>query len=177
MAQESAQDLIRAYLQDAIAAEKNFETQLRAFSKEGDDPVAQAMFSAHADETRLQYEKLEARLEAIGGSTSAVKTMLAHMIGMMPKTAQIGHEKEERTVQNLMMAYTVENGEVAMYEAMATVAQAAGDFGTEQLARSIQQEERETAQKVWHHLPIAAREAFSRIVGIAAAPEQQRRAS
>ena len=80
---------------------------------------------------------------------------------MMPKAAQIGHEKEERTVQNLIMAYTVENAEVAMYEALATVAQAAGDFGTEQLARTIQQEERETAEKVWQHLPIAARVAFA----------------
>src|SRR3954469_16407079 len=164
MGQESAQDLIRAYLQDAIAAEKNFETQLRAFAQEGDDPVAQAMFAAHADETRLQYSKLEARLEAIGGRSSAIKTMLAHMIGMMPKAAQIGHEKEERTVQNLMMAYTVENAEVAMYESLATVAQAAGDFGTEQLARTIQQEERETAEKVWRHLPVATREAFARVV-------------
>jgi ferritin-like metal-binding protein YciE len=177
MAQESAKELIRAYLQDAIAAEKNFETQLRAFSKEGDDAVAQAMFSAHAEETRLQYGKLEARLEAIGGSSSAMKTMLAHMMGMMPKAAQIGHEKEERTVQNLIMAYTVENAEVAMYEAMATVAQAAGDFGTEQLARSIQQEERETAQKIWQHLPVAAREAFARVVGIAVTSEYERRAS
>jgi len=177
MAQESAQELIRAYLEDAIAAEKNFETQLRTFSKEGDDPVAQAMFSTHADETRLQYEKLEVRLEVIGGRSSAIKTMLAHMIGMMPKAAQIGHEKEERTVQNLMMAYTVEHAEVAMYEALATVAQAAGDFGTEQLARAIQQEERETAEKVWLHLPVAAREAFARVVGIAQSSENYRRAS
>ena len=31
------------------------------------------MFSAHADETRFQYEILEARLEVIGGSSSAMK--------------------------------------------------------------------------------------------------------
>jgi ferritin-like metal-binding protein YciE len=174
---ESAQELIRAYLEDAIAAEKNFETQLRGFAKEGDDTVAQSMFAEHADETHRQYEMLEARLQAIGGSSSGLKTMLAHMLGMMPKTAQLGHEKEERTVQNLMMAYTVENAEIAMYEALATVADAAGDFGTAHLARSIQQEERQTAEKVWQHLPVAARTAFARVVGISADSENYRRAS
>ena len=75
------------------------------------------------------------------------------------------------------MAYTVENAEVAMYEALATVAQAAGDFGTEQLARSIQQEEMETAQKVWQHLPTAARAAFARVVGVSETSENYRKAS
>jgi ferritin-like metal-binding protein YciE len=135
------------------------------------------MFSTNADETRLQYKKVDARFEVTGGRSLAVKTMLADMIGMVPKAAQIGHEKEERTVQNLMMAYSVEHAEVAMYEALATVAQAAGDFGTEQLACAIQQEERETAQKVWQHLPVAAREAFAPVVGIAQTSENYRRAS
>lgn len=168
-------ELIRAYLEDAIAAEKNFETQLRAFAKEGDDATAQSMFAQHADETRVQYDRLQARLNALGGSPSGLKSMLAHMIGMLPKAAQIGHEKEERTVQNLMMAYTVECSEMAMYEALATVARSAGDVETEQLARSIQDEERATAEKVWAHLPVAARIAFNRVAG--GDVEQYRRAS
>src|SRR5690349_5834212 len=101
--------------------------------------------------------------------------MLAHMMGMLPKAAQVGHGKEEQTVQNLMMAYTVECSECAMYEALATVARQAGDVETEELARSIQQEERATADKVWAHLPIAARIAFNRVTG--GASEMRRRAS
>jgi ferritin-like metal-binding protein YciE len=171
----TATELIRAYLEDAIAAERNFETQLRAFAKEGDDPVAQSLFSEHADETRVQYDRLQARLNALGGSPSGFKSMLAHMIGMLPKAAQIGHEKEERTVQNLMMAYTVECSETAMYEALATVARQAGDMETETLARTIQQEERTTGDKIWAHLPVASRIAFNRIVGDST--EHYRRAS
>ncbi len=101
--------------------------------------------------------------------------MLASMIGMLPKAAQIGHEKEERTVQNLMMAYTVECSEMAMYEALATAARQAGDAETEQLARSIQAEEKATAEKIWAHLPVASRIAFNRVVGMD--PETYRRAS
>src|SRR4051794_15929646 len=171
----TATELMRAYLEDAIAAEKNFETQLRAFAKEGDDTVAQQLFAHHADETRVQYDRLQARLNALGGSPSGFKSMLAHMIGMLPKAAQIGHEKEERTVQNLMMAYTVECSETAMYEALATVARQAGDMETETLARTIQQEERTTGDKIWAHLPVASRIAFNRIVGDST--EHYRRAS
>jgi ferritin-like metal-binding protein YciE len=171
----TAKELLRAYLEDAIAAERTFETQLREFAKEGDDATAQAMFSRHADETRVQYDRLQARLNALGGSVSGFKTMLAHIFGMLPKTAQIGHFKEERTAQNLMIAYTVECSEMAMYESLATVAGQAGDVETEQLARTIQQEEKETAEKIWAHLPVAARVAYHRVVGTD--PETYRRAS
>jgi ferritin-like metal-binding protein YciE len=160
---ETSTDVIKRYLQDAIAAEKSFETQLQGFAKEGDDEAAKSAFHQHALETRQQYERLTARLEALGGSTSATKSLLAHLFGLSPKAAQIGHEEQERTTQNLMMAYAVENSEVAMYEAMITVAEAAGDSETASLARSIQQEEEATAEKVWNLLPNAAVTAFRRV--------------
>ena len=160
---ETSVDVIKRYLEDAIAAEKSFETQLDGFAKEGDNPAAQSAFRLHAVETKRQYERLTARLEALGGSPSGAKSFLAHVFGLAPKTAQIGHEKEERTTQNLMMAFAVENSEMAMYEALATVAEAAGDGITAMLAREIQQEEQATAQKVWKLLPSAASEAFMRV--------------
>jgi len=160
---ETSVDVIKRYLEDAIAAEKSFETQLEGFSKEGDNVAAQTAFSTHAQETRVQYQKLTARLEALGGSPSGAKSFLAHVFGLAPKTAQIGHEKEERTTQNLMMAFAIENSELAMYEALATVAEAAGDGITAMLAREIQAEEKATAEKVWKLLPSAASEAFDRV--------------
>jgi ferritin-like metal-binding protein YciE len=137
MADTNAADIIKRYLEDAIAAEKSFETQLQGFSKEGDDPLAQEAFRQHALETKDQYERLTARLESLGGSTSGAKSLLAHIFNMTPQTAKLGHEKEERTTQNLMMAFAVENSECAMYEALATVAEAGGDSQTARLAREI----------------------------------------
>ena len=156
-------DVIKRYLQDAIAAEHSFETQLQGFAKEGDDEAAKSAFHQHALETRQQYERLTARLEALGGSTSTAKSFLAHIFGLSPKTAQLGHEAEERTTQNLMMAYAVENSEIAMYESLITVAEAAGDTETAALAREIQQQEKLTAEKVWSLLPNAAVTAFRRV--------------
>jgi len=174
---ETSVDVIKRYLEDAIAAEKSFETQLQGFSKEGDDPVAQSLFQQHAAETRRQYERLTARLEALGGSPSGAKSLLAHIFGLTPKTAQIGHEKEERTTQNLMMAFAVESSEMAMYEALATVATAAGDTVTANLAREIQTEEKTTAEKVWNQIASSAQQAYTRITTAAAATDTRRSAT
>ncbi len=160
---ETSRDLIKRYLEDAIAAEKSFETQLDAFAKEGDNSAVKAAFAHHSLETKSQYQRLEARLESLGGSASAAKSFLAHLFGMAPQTAKIGHEKEERTTQNLMIAFAIENSELAMYEALATVAEAAGDGTTALLAREIQAEEKAAAEKVWKLLPISANDAFIKV--------------
>ena len=163
MDNQEPREIIQRYLQDAIAAEKSFETQLRGFAKEGDDDLVKSMFAQHADETRDQYEALESRLKALGGDTSTMKSVMAHMFNMAPKAATVGHEKEERTTQNLMMAFAVENSEIGMYECLAATASAAGDRETESLARRIQNQERETAEKIWRELPRVAVTAFERI--------------
>src|SRR3954452_14513362 len=129
--QQTGNDVIRRYLEDAIAAERSFETQLEGFAREGDDEEVKAVFAVHSTETRRQYERLTARLEELGGSPSTTKGFLAHIFGLTPKTAQVGHEPEERTTQNLIIAVTVENSECAMYGALAAAVEPAGDDATE----------------------------------------------
>ena len=160
---ESPNKIMQRYLEDAIAAEKSFETQLQAFSKEGDQEEAKQLFAQHAVETKQQYQMLTNRLEALGGSTSAMKGFLATVFGVAPKAAQIGHDESERVTQNLMMAYAVENSEVAMYEAMAVAASQAGDTETEQLARTIQKQEQQTADKVFAMIPVMSRRSYDKL--------------
>jgi ferritin-like metal-binding protein YciE len=157
---KAAESVLARYLEDAIAAEKSFETQLTGFSEEVEDSTVQALFRQHADETKQQYTLLTERLKELGGSTSAMKSFLAHVFNFAPKIAQVGHDKYERQTQDLMMAYAVENAEVAMYESLAQAAQIAGDTRTEQLARQIQQQEKQTAEKVWAQIAPAARRAM-----------------
>ena len=165
MADHNSRDIIQRYLQDAIAAENTFESQLRGMAKEGDDPTEHALFQQHAEETRSQIDRLTARLAALGESPSTMKSFMAHMFAFAPKTAQIGHDEAERVTQNLMMAYAVEHSEIAMYESLATVAAAAGDQITASLAREIQTEEMRTAEKIWAMIPSAATTSLSKLVG------------
>lgn len=93
-----------------------------------------------------------------------MKSFLANMFGLAPKTAQIGSDESERVTQNLIMAFSVENSEVAMYEALALAAATGGDAETEQLARTIQKQEQETADKIWALLPVVAERSYRKAV-------------
>ncbi len=164
MADNSTKDIICRYLKDAIAAENSFESQLRGFANEGDDPAVRQLFEQHADETRIQHQQLTARLEALGESPSTMKSMMAHMFNFAPKSASLGHDEAERQTQNLMIAYAVENSEVAMYESLATTAEAVGDTVTAQLARQIQSQEEATAKKVWQFIAPSARRSLEKLM-------------
>ena len=160
---ERPDEILKRYLQDTIAAERSFESQLRTFAREADDPQLQRLFAEHAEETRRQHEQLSARLEEIGGSPSAAKSFLAHLYGIAPRAGQLAQDQSERATQDLIIAFAVENSEIAMYEALAVAAMAAGDSETEQLARRIQEQERITADKVWRMLGPAARRSFDKL--------------
>ena len=161
---QNERDVIIRYLQDAIAAERAFETQLRGFANEGDEPEVRQMFAKHADETRTQHQLLSERLNSLGATPTGMKGLLANMLGLAPKAAQIGYDESERVTQNLIMAFSVENSEVAMYETLALAAAQAGDRETEQLARAIQKQEQETAEKIWALLPAVAERSYRKLV-------------
>jgi ferritin-like metal-binding protein YciE len=136
----------------AAAAEKAMYESLAAAGAQAGDADVESLARTLQHETKAQYEQLTSRLHALGGSTSAFKSILAHIFNVAPKIAQAGHDPFERLTQNLMMAYAVENAEVAMYEALAEACRTAGDTETERLALSIQQQEKATAEKVWAQL-------------------------
>ncbi len=164
MAIRGREILIR-HLQNAVAAERNFADLLNTFSKTGAQEDVQEMFAGLADKARSQSERLEGRLQALGGDPSVAKSMMAHVFGYAPAVAQLGHEPEEKNAQHLMMTYAAAAGETAMYEALAAVAAEAGDVETERLARELQDEEREDHQTAWDMLPASALDAFRAVTG------------
>jgi ferritin-like metal-binding protein YciE len=167
MSNQTPKKVLQRYLEDVIAAEKSFESQLRTMATEGDYAPAKQVFATHASETKSQHERLTARLEQLGGTPSSVKTAMAHVFNFAPKTAQIGHTASEKTSQNIIMGFTVENSEVATYEALATVAAAAGDTVTEKLAREIQEEERRASNSLWHLIAPSCQIAFREVASAA----------
>jgi ferritin-like metal-binding protein YciE len=173
---DNSTDLIRLYLQDALAAESSFESQLRSFANDGDDEEVQSFFALHADQTRFQYDRLFARLQELNGTPSGLKTFLADALGFAPKTAQAVHSPEERIVQNLIAAFSIEHAECAIYESLATVARTANDAATESLARQIQAEEREASTKVWRFIPSRAKIAFNTLTAGEIDPSVETRA-
>jgi ferritin-like metal-binding protein YciE len=160
MQTSDAREVIKDYLQDAIAAERSFETQLRAFAEDASHRSdVRELFERHADETRDQHVALTERLRELNGAPSGVRSALACMFTAAPAAPGDGDAPEAKITQDLMITFAVENSEVAMYESLATVASAAGDGVTENLARRIQHQERATAEKIWQHIAPSARRA------------------
>lgn len=144
---------VNRYLQDAIAAEKSFEAQLRTFAGETRLPQASDLFLFHAGETRAQYELLTSRLQTLGGAVSDWRSPLAHAFDKQPRPAR---SEEERTTLDLILAFAMENAEVAMYETLRIAAGMAGDTMTVSIVERLQVQEQQAAEKIWKLIGVAA---------------------
>ena len=162
---ESSADVIKRYVADAIAGGKSLETRLEEFSKEASSEAVRAVFHQHALKMKEQAERWTARLNGLEGNAPLAKGFRAFIFGLTPRHASLGSEKEESTAQRLALVYAAENSAVAVYESLATMAEAAGDTETAQLASSIQSEEQAMAQEIWKLLPVAALEAYQQATG------------
>jgi ferritin-like metal-binding protein YciE len=149
------------YLEEAIAAEARSEAQSRGFAREGDDEDVRAAFARHAEDARLQQERLAQRLQELGGRLSERKSFLDQVLEGTPKLAESGGLQEEHTLQNLIVGFTTKKAECAMYEALAVTAEAAGDAATACLARDSQKEEAAAAEQLWHFLPSRSKIAYN----------------
>ncbi len=152
---DAQQAALMDYLEDTIAAEQNFENLLRTFGQATADQELTQFFGKMAVKAQSQHQRLTERLRALGGTPSGAKTVLAKALSAAP--AQTSPEK---AAQNLMMVYSAAAAELAMYEALASAAEEAGDSETEALARRLQAEEREDFEQIWQALPSTALVAF-----------------
>ncbi len=155
-----SKDVIVRYLQDAEAAERNFEDALAAFSKIGDQAPVKDALANMSKKAKTQHERLEIRLKQLGETPSKAKSALAHTLAFAPTVAQLGHEPGEKNTQHLMITVAAAAAEMAMYESLAAVAQAAGDNQTLQLARELQREEHDDYDVAWGLLNQSALASF-----------------
>jgi ferritin-like metal-binding protein YciE len=158
------QEVIVRYLEDAEAAERNFEDTLKVFSNTGEQNAVKSMFEAASRKAKTQHERLEARLRELGGSPSTAKSLVAHVLAMAPTMAQLGHEGAEKNTQHLIACIAAASAEMAMYESLASVAAAAGDTKTESLARELQKEEKDDYDQSWMLLRPSALSAFETVL-------------
>jgi ferritin-like metal-binding protein YciE len=126
---------------------------MRRFAAETTLPQARELFLVHADETRLQYELLTSRLQSLGGTKSESASPLAYAFDRLPRPA---HPEEERTTLDLILAFAMENAEVAMYEALRITAGMAGDTMTASIVERIQMQEQQAAENIWKLIAVAA---------------------
>jgi len=146
-------EVIAEYLNDSISAERSFETQFRSCSKDGDDSEVQSYFESSAARAAAHTQALENRLSALNATEHRGSSLIAEVLAMAPKAAQMGHIAEERIAQNLIKGFSLSKSACAMYRALHSVALLARDEQTAELASQLALEEESAAEQFWHYLP------------------------
>jgi ferritin-like metal-binding protein YciE len=139
------------YLEDAIATERSVESQLNSVASEGDDDDVKTLLAEAANQARVYADRLAAEFGEPNAST--LKTAAANAIAAMPRLAQAGHIQEERTVQNLIAAYTMQMAACGMYRAIEAAAGVAGTASLAQFAVEASAAKSRLAAKLFHLIP------------------------
>jgi ferritin-like metal-binding protein YciE len=157
---EAHPTLVIAYLEDAVAAEHSFESQIKSFVKRAEQqPEAQpacTLFTEHAKATREDFEHLTRRLQSLGAEPSALKGFFAEVFNAAPKFAGTGHDPNEQLTQDLITLFAIANAQVAICRELQNVAHATEDDTTEALAIAIAQNNQAAADKAWAEIEPAA---------------------
>jgi ferritin-like metal-binding protein YciE len=137
---------LNKYLADAHAVEAQAIELLERAPGIVDDPELSRIFEEHLAETREHQELVKARLDARGGSPSALKDLAM-------KSGALGwgsfFQAHPDTPGKLAaFAYAFEHLEMGGYEQLQRVAERTGDAESAQMAERILDQEREAAKRI-----------------------------
>ena len=153
---EDVKGQLLRYLSDAHAAEVGGLASLKDLVEGTTDANVRQVVAEHITVTQSQIERLEARIEALGGSKSEGKGLLNTIIGKGSDLLNIFHSHEDKQTQNLIKAYSLEHFEVGMYMSLEAYADAIGDTETARLATAFIAEEQMAAERVSRLIPEVA---------------------
>lgn len=162
---DSHKERISVYIDDAIALEAASITALKDMIEDAVSADDTELFREHLIETERQKERLEERLRFFGreAERNILKDLLNKAGAMATDLLHAAKNHHDKATRNLMQAYAIENLEVAVYEALYAAADEAGDQETARLARSIQDEEKAAADKIWSRIAYSARTAVNAV--------------
>ena len=146
MAQKDLQPMLIKYIQDAHAMEQNVNHMLTSMIVNTDDEEIKKGLEAHKEETRIQAERLTARLESYGAKVSPFREATA-VLGALQKGI-VDAIRPEKPAKNARDAFVTEHLEIAAYELLERLAIRAGDEETAEVARLNRAEEEEMARMI-----------------------------
>ena len=137
---------LRAYLADAHALEAQSIQLLERSDDIAGDPELERIYREHVAASREHARRVEERLEALGGDSSALEDIALRAGGLnWGFFFQAQHDTPGKLAA---FVYAVEHLEIAGYELLARVARRAGDQETVRLAEVILADERAMAVRV-----------------------------
>lgn len=149
------------FLSDMYSVEQQALAQLVSAPDIAGDPAIAADFQQHLEETEQQAELVRARLEANGGSPSAIKDAVMKLGGK--GFLLFARAQPETPGRLLTHAYAYEAMEWAGYEMLIRFAEDAGDPQTVETARAIRSEERTMMERLEQHFDAAERASHAEV--------------
>ena len=146
MAKQELIDQLTKHIDEAIAMEQNVKRMLDSMIATTDDLEIKEELRLHKLETEGQIDRLNARLEAHGASPSVVREATGIAQALMKSAMDM--VRSEKAGRNARDGYATEHLEIASYQLLERVAQAAGDEETAEVARRNRAEEEAMAQKI-----------------------------
>lgn len=141
---------VTQYLREALATERALERTLEANIAITPGGAYKDALSAHHRQTAQHAERVQARLDDLGGASDLVGSAIvaaqalvgqAVAIGLAPLTLIRGASMEEKLLKNAKDAVSSEALEIATYDALERLAEHVGDRETAALAVSIRGDE------------------------------------
>jgi hypothetical protein len=158
----SASEPIHDHLCIAITAEQDFERKIRSFLPSfGDDLDLRAAFVSHADDMQADRTVLENRLIELGGRSEQNQNPFSDLAGISATLGNASNVLEEETVKSLITAYAVHASERVLAHALASLASAAGDDQTAQVAISFGERATERSKRVFSFIRSRSKIAYN----------------
>jgi ferritin-like metal-binding protein YciE len=134
------------HLDEAHAMEQNVLRMLDGMISTTDDPAILQELEHHKMETEGHALKMRQRLEAHGGTPSAVRQMTG-ILGALAKMP-LDLVRQEKAGRNARDGYATEHMEIAAYELLKRIAEKAGDDSTATACDEILAQERAMAETI-----------------------------
>ena len=146
MASEQVKEQLVKHIDEAYAMEQNVLRMLDGMIKTTDDPEIKDELRHHKLETERHAERMKERLEAHSATPSMVKEASGIAGALMKSVLDLA--RGEKAGRNARDGYATEHLEIASYQLLERVAQAAGDEETAEVARQNRKDEEAMAKKI-----------------------------
>jgi ferritin-like metal-binding protein YciE len=146
MTDDSLQQKLADYVEDAHAMEQNISRMLDSMISTTDDPEITEILRHHKEETERHEQRLRERLDALGAGTSARKQAQTIATALMKGAAD--QVRGDQAGKNARDGYVTEHMEIAAYQLLERLAERAGDQETADVARQNRADEEAMAQKI-----------------------------
>ncbi len=158
---EDTRKKLIGYVEDIYALESHLVQVLQDHLKDAQNvPMFQQKIEQHLRETELHRDRMEQRLNALGGSKPGLKTTMTNILGQM--LGGLAGTRADTLVKNARDDYASEHLEIASYVELITLAQSVGDVDTVRAAQLNLRDEVAFQQWLIQHLPEAMVQSLQR---------------